>query len=1202
MTVAPVETASPPQTLPEIPFPGLDWFTAEYAPFFFGRESDCKVIASNLEAARLTLLYGASGVGKSSVLLAGVVRTLRLRALENLDRQRRRYEEAGRSADRHVAKFAISDFRSWIDDPLPPVMEHIRLAAMEALGGEALDPWQPGEDPVARLREWTRRVRFLYVVLDQFEEYFLYHARSNEPGSFDVELARVLNEPGLHVHFLISLREDALALLDRFKSTIPGLYDNYLRVDHLDLRQADQAIRGPVEAYNALRGGDFAVDDELVRKLLDSPELRAHRALGADTTALFAANDDAKPRLETPYLQLVLRRLWLTERDRGSSRLQAKTLDALGGPRQIVKGHLEMAMAALEPGEQDIAVEIFHHLVTPSKSKVAHAAADLADYVKQPESEVTLVLDKLCAGNRILRRIIAPPEADGSEQPARYEIFHDVLAEPILTWRAQKLAERAERDQRFAKERELEQQIADEQAKRHRAQARTRRLAVAAAGVLVLLITVASIVFNIQSVAARHTSRSQELAAAAIAQAESDPQAALGTALEALRVKKTPAASAALLTILSESRLRSIVPSPGWLWGAAIGGPNGRYVALGGVNGGGVRVWDWRRKRELAHLDVGDTISAMNVADGGKLLLTLGTEVKIWRLADCVGKATCQPQQGWTGRSTSAAISDDGRWVVTGSTFEAELWNAAACRDGKCAAQKLPGSSGVEWVAVQGAETSGRALVAAANADRTVLVWSRSSNGRYRVVRRFVTPWSQLGGVAISPDAKLLAAFGDKTVVVWDLTECASSTVCHTLLKARHPDFVQAIAFAPDSASLATVSEDGIARVWNLLQPTPPLDLRGLHGIALSIGFSADGKYLVTGGDDREARVWSVVGGRVVAKAATWYTTAAFDPAGRQIDVATSTGLVAVRDRAGRLIKRVRLQTAAGGVGVTFSHSRQVIAASYPDGRTDIRNLRTCGLGGACVVKVGPPPRGWVSGLAFSGDDALLATADGWDGVRVIQGRSGRVLARLAGLGLVMGVTFTRHRPLLATASGDGTIRIWNVSACERARRCVPRLVRTVHAATLVMALAFSPDDRRLAVGGADGVGRVWSWEDPNAKPLELVGHTSNIRAVAFSADGRRIVTGGADATVRIWDADSGAALGILRNHTDKVESVDFDPRNSSIVLSASDDGTVRTSRCETCGPHPGVRAVAERVERQVTRAARWLPTDRQGGRSGARG
>jgi ABC-type phosphate transport system ATPase subunit len=68
--------------LPRSPYKGLMPFSEEDAPFFFGREGERKIISANLRTQRLTLLYGPSGVGKSSVIKAGVVYHLRKLAAE----------------------------------------------------------------------------------------------------------------------------------------------------------------------------------------------------------------------------------------------------------------------------------------------------------------------------------------------------------------------------------------------------------------------------------------------------------------------------------------------------------------------------------------------------------------------------------------------------------------------------------------------------------------------------------------------------------------------------------------------------------------------------------------------------------------------------------------------------------------------------------------------------------------------------------------------------------------------------------------------------------------------------------------------------------------------------------------------------------------------------------------------------------------
>jgi hypothetical protein len=66
----------PAQTLPDSPFPGLSPFAERDARFFFGRQAETRIVAANLVVSRMTVLYGPSGVGKSSLLRAGVAPSL----------------------------------------------------------------------------------------------------------------------------------------------------------------------------------------------------------------------------------------------------------------------------------------------------------------------------------------------------------------------------------------------------------------------------------------------------------------------------------------------------------------------------------------------------------------------------------------------------------------------------------------------------------------------------------------------------------------------------------------------------------------------------------------------------------------------------------------------------------------------------------------------------------------------------------------------------------------------------------------------------------------------------------------------------------------------------------------------------------------------------------------------------------------------
>jgi hypothetical protein len=432
-------TAGGVRAPPASPFKGLSNFTEDDAAFFFGREREREVIIANLKARPLTLLYGESGVGKSSLLRAGVTARLLELARENYD-------------DLGTPEFVPVMFSAWRDDPVRGLTDAVRASVAQFTGA----PAQPAEsaDPVSEdgLAEVIQRAAgaadaYLLLILDQFEEFFLYHPADEGPEGFAVEFARAVNRDGLQGGFIVSIREDALAKLDRFERSIPRLFDSYLRVRHLDVATAREAILRPVERYNELVGGDrrMEIEPALVDAVVE--QVRTGRVVleQAGQGALDASGgaDGAGDRVETPYLQLVMARLWEAEHAEGSVGLRLSTLERLGGAQQIVRTHLDAALANLSPRERDTATEVFHHLVTPSGTKIALAASDLAEYVHRPEREVEALLETLAAGEtRIVRPVPPPPGDDG---PSRFEIFHDVLAPSILDWRTRQIAARASR-------------------------------------------------------------------------------------------------------------------------------------------------------------------------------------------------------------------------------------------------------------------------------------------------------------------------------------------------------------------------------------------------------------------------------------------------------------------------------------------------------------------------------------------------------------------------------------------------------------------------------------------------------------------------------------------------------------------------------------------------------------------------------------
>ena len=132
-------------------------------------------------------------------------------------------------------------------------------------------------------------------------------------------------------------------------------------------------------------------------------------------------------RIETPYLQLVMTRLWTEEQRQGSLVLRTETLAALGDTTAIVANYLHGIMEALSEEEQDRLARRFDRLVTRSGSKVAKTQADMVEYAGGSQQVVEQLLRTL-VGQRVLQVV---PYTLGE---SRYEITHDVLGQAILQW------------------------------------------------------------------------------------------------------------------------------------------------------------------------------------------------------------------------------------------------------------------------------------------------------------------------------------------------------------------------------------------------------------------------------------------------------------------------------------------------------------------------------------------------------------------------------------------------------------------------------------------------------------------------------------------------------------------------------------------------------------------------------------------------
>ncbi len=962
---------------PASPYKGLNAFDDSEldALLFFGREREREIVVANLIASRLTILYGPSGVGKSSLLRAAVARSLRELPEEPL----------------------VVVFSSWSDDPNVALSEAVADASGLSTNGSA----------VAAL-ESAQSGRDVYLVLDQAEEYFLYHADDAGPGSFAEALPALLATP-LRVNVLISLREDSLAKLDRFTGRIPGLFSNTLRLDRLDRASARGAIVRPLERYAELTGVAVAIEPALVEHVLDEVGAgRIEPALGG--RGAVEATDDAT-RIEAPYLQLVMQRLWDEERAVGSDVVGLATLERLGGAQHIVEEHFESAMDALSPEQKDVAARLFNHLVTPSGTKIAHEFSDLADFGCVPNEELQLVLATL-ADRRILRSL----DEGGN---VRYEIFHDVLAQPVLAWRASHESER---------ELERQQEASD---RRHRV-----LLAIIAAGAVLLAVMGAVTVYALsQRTEAREQAReakANELVASADAELDRDPELSLLLALEAARTVPSERSQRALREALVQSRVRAVSELGAPVIGATM--REGEVVAV--TDDGYVVRIDPTSGARRASTPTGVRASGASFADDATALVT-GVDGRV-RLVTADG---VEPVAG-VSTAAGGAISPDGT-------------RAAVLEPGGARLVELPSGRTLHRYAHPGARSAAispdNRRVVTGGVDDTVRVWSGQSGRRIHTLTEHA---GNAVAVAFSPDGEFVAsASTDGTGRVWRTGNWGLSSIL-----TGHTNALTNISFSSDGEHVVTTGKDGTARVSHSESGDELFVLAGHRNWVESAAFGGPaGSPIVTASPDGSVRVWDAVFQPELEELARLEAPVTDVSVGDAVTVWTSDG------------QEHTLDLATGEeLAVEPAPKRRPRRVTGPDGRSATMRGRVVIVrqDGEMATLTGHRDR--VTSVDFSPLGALLATTSLDHVARIWSLSTDEVVRALQHNTAVRDADFSPDGRWLATATLRASL--WDA----RAGQIVLRLQG--HEGT-VSAVAFDPSGGTIVTGGVDGTVRTYRCE-----------------------------------------------------------------------------------------------------------------------------
>ena len=642
----------------------------------------------------------------------------------------------------------------------------------------------------------------MFVILDQAEELFLY-----DSDGFVEQFPELVNRRTCAVNVLLSVRDDALSRLDVFKARIPDVLGNYLRLDRLSRDAGRDAIVKPVQSWSALANGAGAVEVEqaLVEAVLD--EVGAGR-IDPGLGGRGAAEDLAGSGIETPYLQLVMQRIWDEERAAGSRLLRLETFERLGGAHRIVAEHLQGAIDALTARERDIAARLFNHLVTPSGTKVAHGVSDLAEYAGVSVDELRPVLARLTDG-RILRTVAR----DERGEP-RYEIFHDVLAGAVLGWRTQHDADRILEGERA------------EARRRHR---RLGIVALAALVALAAMTALAAYAFTLRgearaSATDARASALQAHSATQLGTDRSSPCSSPGRprVFAQLPQPRTPFAArygARTCEKLRRSERRSQTSLP-----CRMAGSRSRSTTGGSSKRRPGRPRDTRQRRFEGRSWLTDTHA-----------LTLrGRQLTVLALEGADGKRTIGVPAG-TRYATASPLGD--RVLVAGRR------GASVLDSNGLLLANLPHPAMVQRAAFNPAGT----LVATAGADGDARVWRVSGKllhvlGGHRG-RVFDVAFSRLSSF-------LVTAGSDGTARVW---RPLAGTEVATM--PGHGNFVTRARFVANEDSLVTTSADAIARTWKADVGSLRIAFAG-HAGEVGAAALVDRDRLVTGGQDGTLRLW----------------------------------------------------------------------------------------------------------------------------------------------------------------------------------------------------------------------------------------------------------------------------------------------------------------------------------------------------------
>jgi WD40 repeat protein len=1134
------------------PWPGPDSFRARDAAFFRGRDTEIKQLLPLVRRARSVVVFGASGLGKTSLINAGVVPRL--------------------AADEY---FAVPIRISYVAGA-PSVSEQLQTEIMRSRSGPGMPTPRPNRTAweLLHLRDEPIEGAQPLLIFDQFEELFTIGTGTPQAAQLLEELkaliegappasvrerleqfpdeARALAFQRKDHRVLISIREDFLYGLESLRTQLPSIIHNRYRIGPLGGAMALEVVLQRPTARPDAAGGERVASAPVVES--DVAELIVR--------TVASSVPDHRP-LDTLEVEPALLSILCTELARRRAPGTPITRELVTGSRtEIIASFYDRA---LQGAPEAVRVYIEDELVTATGYRTSTVVAE-ALAVPGFTSEV---LSDLV--NKRLLRVIERPNGKW------LELTHDILTQIAARSRKLRQARQREQEERAARaERERVEQVA--RAARDRSR---RNRALTVLGGLLLTLGVLGNLYRAER-SSHRAEVSQRRAANARYEAELRSRRAADEAKHALRrqfidaslrEERYPEAMAQLAAAVTEepdavwapALVGDLLLRRGWPLPASPVFPDGPFTSLDCNRSSTRCAAAYRDGRVLVRGDLSLDLTTDQKGYGGLSMSNDG------------GRLVFVPEQPGTAvQWTLGATTERFGFPLTATRDE---WGASS--DGRVVV--LPTDDGLDvWQLGTPARSTPRNIRRhlghapfALSRDGTWLAYAylgvRESIALADVAGVKTLPLSVSGAVTllrIDPGSKVvLAAASDGTLLRWSIPDGRVLAP----LKASRP--INSIDFDATGDHMVLALEGGGVELWTKPWLAPRVLMPSSHGV-MGVSFAPDDRWLAVATRDGVVSTWSSSGdalGEPVRLDALAFASALNGHGLLGVSLGgTSTRWILPTPRAplqydlGEPVRTARF----GSEDAVFAYgdSRWLEQAGderklaplyrsfyYTFVSRDRRHVATAYAGGL-YLRDGMPSSKYADGadklLDRATMDSVMFSADG-KRLAAVGGGKGYLFDVAAGQPIgkpiddVSGAWLNDDGTILATKRRDVGLTLWTCASDGSLRKLADI------DALVVSSVAFNRASDALVLA-SENQARIWSLRDRHFTG-RAVAHDGPITDVAFSPDGRWIATASEDKRARIWEAASGLPASDWFKHDGSVTAAAFSPSGRKLLTASSD-------------------------------------------------